>query len=75
MEIVERIVQDFINQYMITPKTLYLGQKQFDELRLLAERISTFQLQAFPKSEISRAEYKGMKIYLVDSDDYVACGF
>lgn len=75
MKKVETAIQYFINQFSVAPKTLYLGQKQFEELRLLAQRASTFRLQSFPLDEISRAEYRGMKVYLVDSRDYIDCGF
>ena len=75
MEEIEKTITDFTNQHMVCPKSLYLGQIQFDKLHKLAERISIFDLRAFPNDEISRAEYKGMKVYLVDANDYVACGY
>jgi hypothetical protein len=56
------------------PKSLYLGQKQFDILAKKCNGMSDFvNMSAFPSDESRRVEYRGLKVYLVDSQDYLEC--
>lgn len=65
-------IADFNARMSVRPTKLYVGAVEFEELREDAES----QGFIIDKSAVGdmRAEYRGMKIYPVDEDNYLGVG-
>jgi len=57
---------------MARPTKLYLGATEWEELRELAEQ-NSFRIDRTATGD-RRAEYRGMKIYPIDEDNYLGVG-
>ena len=68
-EKIEEGYYEFIKQFKVSPKAMYLGQFQID---LLSKIMTNFPLVKtdYVRAKEKRAEYMGMKIYKVDSKNY-----
>jgi hypothetical protein len=55
------------------PTRLYLGQREWEELKALGDKAWGFTREENPSGE-RRAQYRGAIIYRVDAESYVRVG-
>lgn len=55
------------------PTKLYLGRRQCEALRVMAWEMASYVMTR-DVTAITRSEYRGMKIYGVDDENYIGVG-
>lgn len=74
MEEIHSAIFAFINKHHVRPNALYLGQLDFELLRVEAKHYG-LKLTDFVSDEIERQEYDGCKIYKVNALHHVHVSF
>jgi len=67
-------IKEFEIKFGYPGQKLYLGRNEFYFLKDYAEKNSDIKINPVEHDERFRAEYFGMKLYLVDSDSYISVG-